>query len=196
MAPLMSTDLGLVVELVNAFQRSVARPGAEPVTEPPPRKSSPPPREADVLRRLDALNPDWAVSLQQVLDDLEDTSRRTYMGAVGEAREVLRATVHTLAPDEAVKAQPWYKGDKGNPTQAERARYAAELRYGKDADEAAGAVEVFEAKLGRLFRTVYASASGKFHAGTQRAEARRIVGYVVLVLDDILPDVAAPTQPV
>jgi len=35
---------------------------------------------------------------------------------------------------------------------------------------------------------VYGTASKKFHTSTQRAEAQRIVGYAVVILDDILPD--------
>lgn len=126
---------------------------------------------------------------QQVLDDLGSPGRVTHLGPVGEAREVLRAAVHALAPDAGVKGQPWFRGDdKANPTQAERARYAAGRRRGKDADEAADAVDAFEAKLGKLFRTVYTAASKNLHTGTQRAEVQRIVGYVVVILDDILPD--------
>jgi hypothetical protein len=141
------------------------------------KAAAPPAKAADIIRRLEALDPGLAISFRQVLADLDDASRATFMGPVGEAREVFRAAVHRLAPDDKVKAQTWFKGDNGRPTQAERARCAAEQRIGKDADEAADAVDTFEAKLGTLFRTVYSIASGKFHTSTQRAEAKRIVGY-------------------
>lgn len=183
-----TSDLAALLERLNGFQKSLGPSSSPRVTTPPPRKSSPPAREADIVRRLTRVGPDLAVSFQQVLDDLDNATRATYMGPVGEAREVLRAAVHSLAPDASVKKQTWFKGVDGSPTQAERARYAAGKRSGKDADEAADAVDVFEAKLGKLFRTVYTTASKKFHTGTQRAEAQRIVGYVVVVLDDILPD--------
>jgi hypothetical protein len=182
------SDLKTLIEQLNAFQKSLIPVAAATITTPPPGRSTPPAREADIVRRLGKINPEVAVSFQQVLADLDDASRWTYMGSVGEAREVLRAAVHSLSPDVNVKAKSWYRGVDGNPTQAERARYAAEQRSGKDADEAADAVDVFEAKLGKLFRTVYTTASKKFHTSTQRAEAQRIVGYVVVILDDILPD--------
>jgi hypothetical protein len=183
------SDLRFLVEQLNAFQKSLRPVAAATVTTPPPGRSVPPAREADIVRRLGKVSPELAVSFQQVLGDLDDPSRVTYMGPVGEAREVLRAAIHALAPDEDVKAQPWFKGDdKGRPTQAERARYAAGRRSNRDADEAADAIDVFEEKLGRLFRTVYTSASKRFHTSTQRSEAQRIVGYAVVILDDVLPD--------
>jgi hypothetical protein len=188
MAKQRQSDLRSLLGRLNAFQKSVGSVASPSVTTPPPRKTSPPAREADIVRRLGKISDELAVSFGQVLADLDDPARTTYMGPVGEAREVLRAAVHALAPDGKVRDRPWYKGDKGNPTQAERARYAAEQRSAKDAGEAADAVDVFEAKLGKLFRTVYSAASKKFHTSTQRAEARRIVGYVVVILDDILPD--------
>lgn len=184
------SDLADLVGRLNEFQRSLspALPAAR-VTKPPPRKSRPAAREADIVRRLGQLNPDFATSFQQVLADLASPNRSTYVGPVGEAREVLRAAVHALAPDAQVETQKWFKGDdRGRPTQAERTRHAAGKRHGKDADEAADAADAFEAKLGKLFRTVYTSANKNFHAGTQRSEVQRIVGYVVVILDDILPD--------
>jgi hypothetical protein len=181
------SELAALIDRLHAFRRAVSRSSPVAVTTPPPRDSQPAPREADIIRRLGKLRPDFATSFRQVLVDL-DSPRASYVGPVGEAREVLRAAVHRLAPDAAVKARPWFKGVDGKPTQAERARYAARKRSGKDADEAADAVETFEAKLGKLFRTVYGTASKNLHAGTQKAEAQRIVGYVVVILDDILPD--------
>lgn len=188
MSKQQETELAGLVERLNAFQESLTPAPSARVTKPPPRKSQPAVREADIVRRLGNLSPDLATSFTQVLSDLDNPNRSTYMGAVGEAREVLRAAVHALAPDAAVKAQTWFKGDKGNPTQAERARYAAERRSPQDADEATDAIDAFEAKFGKLFRTVYSTASKKFHTSTQRAEAQRIVGYAVVILDDILPD--------
>ena len=117
-----------LIEQLNAFQKSLRPVAAATITTPPPGRSAPPAREADIVRRLGKISPELSVSFQQVLADLDDASRSTYMGAVGEAREVLRAAVHALAPDADVKARPWYKGVEGNPTQAERARYAAEQR--------------------------------------------------------------------
>src|SRR5712691_2900008 len=85
-------------------------------------------QSAAILARLRGLSSNLADSLEQALTDLNDGSRLTYIGPVGEAREVMRATVQLLAPDEEIRKQPWFvgipQGKKTNPSQAERIRYA------------------------------------------------------------------------
>lgn len=144
--------------------------------------------EIDVVRRVRVLSPDVAESLEQSLTDVADIGRKTYVGPAGEAREVMRAVIHRLVPDGEVKAEAWFKGEGGNPTQAERVRHAAERRGAASADPAVEASGLVEERLGRLGRSVYQRASKALHAGTQRAEARKIINAVVLVLDDVLPD--------
>jgi hypothetical protein len=131
-----------------------------------------------------------AQSLEQVLTDLGDPERLTYVGPAGEAREVLRASIQLLAPDHDVRQQPWFVGVKQgrvvNPTQAERTRYAAQQR-GRDFHEAEGASEIIDERIGRLGRSVYQRASAAFHAENQKREVRVLVGYVFALLDDVLP---------
>src|SRR5215212_6967530 len=92
-------------------------------------------READILGRLRQLSTSLADSLEQALKDLNDHTRLSYVGPAGEVREVLRATVQLLAPDEKVRAQSWYvgieQGSKKNPSQAERIRYAVQQQGGQ-----------------------------------------------------------------
>ena len=136
--------------------------------------------------RLERLSPDLAASYQQVLADMEDERRSTYLGPAGEIREVLRAAIHLLAPDEDVQAQPWYVGHEGRPTQAERIRYSVQQRSEGQVSPVEAA-EIVDTKVGRLGRVLYQRASRAFHVGTQREELERIVGYVDAVLNEILP---------
>src|SRR6266567_5444162 len=91
-------------------------------------------RDADILNRLRRSSPMLADSLEQALKDMNDQTRLSYVGPAGEIREVMRATVQLFAPDEDVRKQPWFvgieQGGKRNPTQAERTRYAVQLRGG------------------------------------------------------------------
>src|SRR6184192_866191 len=85
-----------------------------------------------ILERLRKRSISLANSMEQALTDLNDGSRLSYVGPAGEIREVLRATVQLFAPDDQVRAQSWFiginQGDKVNPSQSERMRYAVQHR--------------------------------------------------------------------
>jgi hypothetical protein len=136
--------------------------------------------------RLERLSPDLAASYGQVQADMADPDRATYLGPAGEIREVLRASIHLLAPDEEVQAQSWYVGAEGRPMQAERIRYVVQQRSEGEASPVEAA-DIVETKVGRLGRGLYSRASRAFHVGTQREELDRIVRYVDAVLNEILP---------
>ncbi len=146
---------------------------------------------ADIMSRLRRHSRDLADSLEQALIDLNDGSRLTYVGPAGEAREVMRATIQLFAPDEEIKKQPWFEGVKqGNQTnasQAERLRFVVQSRGG-DHRQAAEAVDMIDARIGRLGRNVYQRASAALHADNQRQEVRKLIGWVFAVLDEVLPE--------
>jgi hypothetical protein len=148
-------------------------------------------QNAAILARLRKLSGDLADSLEQALTDLNDGTRLTYIGPVGEAREVLRATIQLLAPDEEIRKQPWFvgikQGQRTNPSQAERMRYAVQRRGGHY-QQLLETTDMVEERMGRLSRLVYQRASAGFHTDGQQREARLILGYVFLFLDDVLPD--------
>jgi hypothetical protein len=148
-------------------------------------------QEADVLVRLRHLRPSLADSLEQALADVNDVNRLSYMGPAGEIREVMRTAIAELAPDEEVRKQPWFKGiqqgKKVNPSQSERARYAAQ-KYGRDTDLAQRTDDVIEELIGKVARATYKKGSGALHAGTGQAEVRRLTGWVFTVLNEVLPD--------
>jgi len=129
--------------------------------------------------------------MEQALTDLNDNSRLSYVGPAGEVREVMRATVQFLAPDDEVKKQTWYmgieQGGKRNPSQAERTRYAVQRRSG-DKDQMKGVEGLIDELVGQIGRQTYASGSAAFHAGTQQTKVKKLVGWVFAVLDEVLPD--------
>ncbi|MEX0629956.1 MAG: hypothetical protein WEE67_06255 [Chloroflexota bacterium] len=146
---------------------------------------------ADILERLRRQSPALADSLEQALTDLNDHNRLSYVGPAGEVREVMRAAVQQLAPDDEVRKQPWFvgtkQGDKINPTQAERARYAVQVRGGSE-DQVKDVDELTDGLVGQISRQTYTTGSGAFHAGTQQARVRKLTGWVFAVLDEVLPE--------
>jgi hypothetical protein len=144
-----------------------------------------------ILVRLRRLSAKLADGLEQALLDLNDGTRLTYVGPAGEAREVLRAAVQLLAPDEEIRKQSWFQGikqgNKLNPSQAERTRYAVQRRRGSY-EQAFEVSELIDERIGRLSRLVYQRASAAFHTTDQQQEVRRLVGYVFVLLDEVLPD--------
>lgn len=147
--------------------------------------------QANILARLRDQSPQLADSLTQAIADLDDASRKTYIGAAGEAREVMRAAIQLYAPEEEVKKQSWFKGvqqgGQTNATQAERLRYAVQARGG-DYRQANDAVDMIDERIGRLGRQVYQRASSAFHSTNQRQELRKLIGWVFAVLDEVLPE--------
>lgn len=153
--------------------------------QPTPQVAQPTGARASLTERLERLSPDLAASYRQVHADLEQPGRLTYLGAAGEIREVMRAAIHLLAPDEDVATQEWFVGHDGRPTQAERVRYILKQRD-RDEKSPGEAAEIIDEKVGLFGRRLYGRASAAFHAGTQRDELDRIVGWVEAVLNEIL----------
>src|SRR6266851_1227029 len=104
------------------------------------------------LVRLRKLSAKLADGLEQALVDLNDGTRLTYVGPAGEAREVLRAAIQLLAPDEEIRKQSWFQGIKQgnrlNPSQAERTRYAVQQRRGRY-EQAVEVSELIDERIGR-----------------------------------------------
>jgi hypothetical protein len=148
-------------------------------------------RQRNVLERLRRLSVALAESFEQALRDLNDHARLSYMGPAGEVREVLRATIQQLAPDADVRAQSWYKGHeqggKINPTQAERTRYAVQVRGGS-IDQAKASDELIEELIGKVSRETYQVGSRSFHAGAVQGEVEKLTGWIFSLLDEVLPD--------
>jgi hypothetical protein len=141
--------------------------------------------DEELLRRLEGVSLELAESYRQVLQDTRDESRLTFLGPAGELREIMRAAIHILAPDNAVAGQAWFVGHQGRPTQAERIRFI--LQEGRGERSAVETAEVVEQKVAELGRSLYTRASQAFHAGAKRAEVERALAYVRAILNEILP---------
>jgi hypothetical protein len=148
-------------------------------------------RDADILTRLRRLSRSLGDSLEQALKDLNDHTRLSYVGPAGEIREVMRATVQLLAPDDEVRKQAWYvgieQGGKRNPSQAERLRCAVQKRGG-ERDQTKGIDDLIDQLVGQVGRQTYSAGSSALHAGTVQAKVRKLTGWVFAILDEILPE--------
>jgi hypothetical protein len=148
-------------------------------------------RVAYILDRLRKLEGSLADSFEQALQDLNDHTRLSYIGPSGEVREVLRATVQKLAPDDEVRAQPWFvgiqQGGKTNPSQAERTRLAVQKRGGSK-DQVKGLDDLIDMLVGQIGRQTYSAGSSALHAGAARDKARKLIGWVWALLDEVLPE--------
>lgn len=150
-------------------------------------------RDAVVMERLRRLSESLAQSLEQCLRDLNDPTRLSYIGPAGELREVMRAAIQQLAPDEEIRIQPWYKGvptangKSTNPSQAERARYAAQVRGG-DPEQVKELDAIVEGSIGRISRDTYTVSSKSFHSGAAQEKVRKLTGWIFAILDEVLPE--------
>jgi Predicted pPIWI-associating nuclease len=172
------------------FQLKVRRPpnGTEASATVKPLLSE---HQASVIARLRRYAPALADSLEQALRDLNDRARLSYVGPAAEVREAMRAAVQLFAPDDEVRKEPWFKGitqgNKQNPSQAERIRYAVQRRGGSTA-QAVKTNDLIDQLIGEIGRETYASGSSAIHAGTVRARVRKLSGWAFMILDEILPD--------
>jgi hypothetical protein len=172
------------------FQVQVRQPATKRVEAVVPARGPLSAREAGILSRLRKQSGSLADSMEQALRDMNDQSRLSFVGPAGEVREVMRATVQLMAPDEEVRKQPWFvgikQGNKMNPSQAERTRYAVQQRRGSR-EQVEGVETLIDELVGQISRQTYNVGSGKFHAGTEQPEVWKLAGWVWAVLDEVLP---------
>lgn len=172
------------------FQTQVRQPTQRKVVAVVPSRGPLSAREASILARLRKQSATLADSMEQALHDMNDQSRLSYVGPAGEVREVMRAAVQLIAPDEEIRKQPWFvgipQGGKSNPSQTERTRYAVQQRRGSK-DQVQDVDALIDNLVGQIGRRTYTVGSGKFHAGTDQADVWKLTGWVWAVLDEVLP---------
>jgi hypothetical protein len=147
--------------------------------------------EEILLATLDSLVPTAAQSYRQGLYDLNNGENRfSYRGTASEFREALRETLDTLASDENIKKQPWFRQEPNcsGPTMKQKVRFILASR-GKNRTQRSAAektVDVIESLCGEVARAVYDRASLSTHLQTTKTEVGRMKRYLDAVLFDVL----------
>lgn len=143
----------------------------------------------DIYDALSHLSETLANSYAQVKKDLQDADRLSWAGTAHEIREVLSTMLRTLAPDEAVTSQHWYKQapNTSGPTQKQRVRYILQVRGAgsKEREVAEQAVHLDE-MIGNLVRATYSRASDAAHRFKNRDEVLRVLRYFEAFAQDLL----------
>jgi hypothetical protein len=149
------------------------------------------PTERLIIRTLTRIVPAAAVSYEQCLVDLSQVPRRrSYRGVAHELREVLRETLHYLAPDAAVMAEPGFKlePELTRPTHTQKALYV--LRKRQLSREARSAPELtisMVEELGaQITRIAYTRSSQGAHTASSEPEVRQLKMYIDAVLGELL----------
>jgi predicted DNA-binding ribbon-helix-helix protein len=145
--------------------------------------------EAAILKTLDQVAPTSALSYQQVLQDLEDSARKSYRGTASELREVLRELLDHLAPDaEVMKSGIKLESGQTKPTMKQKTVFILKARGINETQRktARDATEAVEGAVGSLARSVYDRGSLSTHVETTRQEVMTFKGYADAVLAELL----------
>lgn len=143
------------------------------------------------MATLDSLIPTAGQAYRQGLHDLDNRENRfSYRGTASEFREALRETLDTLASDDDVKKQPWFKQEPNynGPTMKQKVRFILVSR-GKNKTQRLAAeksVDVIESLCGEVARAVYDRASLSTHVQTTKAEVTQMKRYLDAVFFDVL----------
>jgi len=167
------------------------------VLEPEARDLVAHPALADGLARLD---PALADSYRQVVADLRDSDRLTYLGPVAEIREIVRTVIFKLAPSPEVC--PWLDelreqpiGGPDHPSKAQRVRYICyrNQTFSKANPVARAADNLLDNMIPGFIANWYERGALGEPASSAREEAVRLFRYADSLLNDLLPT-DAPTQ--
>lgn len=145
--------------------------------------------EVAILKTLDQVAPTSALSYQQVLQDIEDSSRKSYRGTASELREVLRELLDHLAPDAAVmKSGIKLEPGQTKPTMKQKTAFILKARGVNETQRktARDATDAVEGAVGSLARSVYDRGSLSTHVETTRQEVMTFKGYADAVLAELL----------
>lgn len=124
--------------------------------------------------------------------DLADPARISWIGTAHQVREAVATLLRTLAPDDEVKAETWFKPETkdGRPTHKQRVRHIMRHRDAGSSEtevvEQIGLIEERAESIGSIVRSTYSRASNAAHTGGDRTEARRILTYFEAFAHDLL----------
>ncbi len=143
----------------------------------------------DISYALEKINPILANSYAQVKHDIQDTKRISWAGDAHEIREILATLLRTLAPDQEVEAQHWFKSESkdGKPTQKQRVHYILQSRgVSSTKREVVEKIDIIDEMISSLVRSTYSRASDAAHTYETRKEVVRLLGYFEAFAHDLL----------
>lgn len=146
--------------------------------------------DTTILKVLESINSDAALSYRQVLADIQ-VPKASYRGTAAELREVLRETLEYLAPDADVMATPGFKlePDRSQPTMKQKVLYILKNRnVSKTLIEAPMmAANIVDESISSIVRATYNRGSVSAHVHTNgKAEILQIKMYLDSILCDLL----------
>ncbi|QPF91756.1 hypothetical protein [Bradyrhizobium commune] len=151
--------------------------------------------EAQITETLRGLLPTAALSYQQAIRDLSDSSRVSYRGPAAELREVLRSVVDRQAPPDVVRKSDGYKPEKDEhgrdrpkPTMKQQVRFILRARgqATSTSELPEKAIEAVDGLIGGLARSVYTAGSIVTHVAGERQDVINLKRYVEVVLTHLL----------
>lgn len=146
------------------------------------------PTPNEVYQALMNVSESLAGSYAQARRDIEDDTRITWICVAHEIREVLRNLLETLAPDENVTSQDWFKQEaKSGASHKQRAMYILKMSGSNSkAEDMIKKIEVLDELVSELVRDTYQRASAAAHSNATRKEARKILRYFDAFACDLL----------
>jgi hypothetical protein len=169
----------------NVLER-IGVPIAAPLTGLLQRSS----RQETIIRTLEAVCSPASVCYQQALQDLADSTRRSWRGTVAELREALRELLDKVAPDDAVSGVPGFKLEEGarGPTMRQKARFVLRSRRWSDSERkpVEDATQTVDDNVGAFVRTAYTRSSVAVHTEPERRDAISVLRFVELVFLELL----------
>ncbi len=150
--------------------------------------SPPPTPEPEVQAALEAIAPALAASYRQALRDLDDERRESFVGVATEMREVLTKVLHSLAPDDQVRAQQGWKpeGNDDRPTRRQRAAFILRTKSEATSRTVRQAIDQLDGGLDHLTTRLYDRASKSTHGSADSKELVTLGGYWRSLLRDLL----------
>ena len=145
--------------------------------------------EKAIYESLLELSVSLANSYLQVKHDLQTRKRISWAGTAHEIREVLATLLRTLAPDNQVLEETWFRQEPktSGPTQKQRVRYILQKHgSGSKEREVVEQVSKLEELIGDLVRATYSRASDAAHTYKGRKEVVRIVKYFDVFAHELL----------
>ncbi len=142
-----------------------------------------------IFLALKELSVNLANSYTQVKIDIEADNRISWAGTAHEIREILATLLRTLAPDEDVISQSWFKQESeiSGPTQKQRVQYILQQnKAGKNQKDVVEQVTGLDDMISSLVRSTYSRASDAAHRFKERQEVLRILRYFEAFAYDLL----------